>query len=145
MKRAKHNEYYAAILAVVLLFSPQLVFARGMSGGAAGRAGSSSFSSVGSRSAPMVFSGRMASSQPRVLVPNPGSGAFMGARNRVDPRRSIQPFITAGARTGARSSSFPISPNGRHEDFRHRPRIINRLRAPVIVVPFQSYFGYYPY
>ena len=145
MERAKHNEYYASILAVVLLFSPQLAFARGMSGGAAGRAGGFSSSSVGSRSAPMAFSGRMVSSQPRVLVPNPGSGAFMGARNRVDPRRSIQPFITAGARTGARSSSFPISPNGRHVDFRHRPRIINRLRAPVIVVPFQPYFGYYPY
>src|SRR5882724_2392572 len=139
MERAKHNKYYASILAVVLLFSPQLAFARGMSGGAAGRAGGFSSSSIGSRS------GRMVSSQPRVLVPNPGSGAFMGARNRLDPRRSIQPFITAGARTGARSSSFPISPNGRHVDFRHRPRIINRLHAPLIVVPFQPYFGYYPY
>jgi hypothetical protein len=135
MERAKHNEYYASILAVVLLFSPQLAFARGMSGGAAGRAGSSSFSSVGSRSAPMVFSGRMMSSQPRVLVANPGSAAFMAAR-------SFQPFITAGARTSARSSFFPISPSGHHVDFRHRPGI---LRAPVIVVPFQPYFGYYPY
>src|SRR6266550_6531391 len=139
MERAKHNKYYASILAVVLLFSPQLAFARGMSGGAAGRAGGSSFSSIGSRS------GRMVASGPRALVPNPGSGAFMGATNRLDPRRSIQPFITAGARTGARSSSFPISPNGRHVDFRHRPRIINRLHAPLIVVPFQPYFGYYPY
>ena len=139
MERAKHNEYFASILAVVLLLAPQLGFAHGMSGGAAGRTGSSSFSSVGSRSAPMVFSGRMVSSQPRVLAPNPGSGAFMAARN-------IQPFLTAGARTNARSSFVPISPNGRHVDFRHRPRIIiNRLRAPVIVVPFQPYFGYYPY
>ena len=139
MERAKHNEYYASILAVVLLLAPQLGFAHGMSGGAAGRTGSSSFSSVGSRSAPMVFSGRMVSSQPRVLAPNPGSGAFMAARN-------IQPFLTAGARTNARSSFFPISPNGHHVDFRHRPGIIiNRLRAPVIVVPFQPYFGYYPY
>jgi len=133
MKRAKHNEYFASILAVVLLLAPQLSFARGMSGGGAGRAGSSSFSSAGSRSARMVASG------PRVLVPNPGAGAFRAARN-------IQPFITAGARTSARSSFFPVSPNGRHVDFRHRPRIIiNRLRAPVVVVPFQPYFGYYPY
>ena len=133
MKRAKHNEYFASILAVVLLLAPQLSFARGMSGGGAGRAGSSSFSSAGSRSARMVASG------PRVLVPNPAAGAFRAARN-------IQPFITAGARTSARSSFFPISPNGRHVDFRHRPRIIiNRLRAPVVVVPFQPYFGYYPY
>ena len=139
MERAKYNEYYASFLAVVLLFSPQLAFARGMSGRPAGRAGSSSFSSVGSRSARMVVSG------PRVLVPSPGSGAFMAARNRLDPRASIQPFITAGARTSARSSFFPISPNGHHVDFRHRPRIINRLRAPVVVVPFQPYFGYYPY
>jgi hypothetical protein len=133
MKRAKDNEYFASILAVVLLLAPQLSFARGMSGGGAGRAGSSSFSSAGSRSARMVASG------PRVLVPNPAAGAFRAARN-------IQPFITAGARTSARSSFFPISPNGRHVDFRHRPRIIiNRLRAPVVVVPFQPYFGYYPY
>jgi hypothetical protein len=133
MKRAKHNEYFASILAVVLLLAPQLSFARGMSGGGAGRAGSSSFSSAGSRSA------RMGASGPRVLVPNPGAGAFRAARN-------IQPFITADARTSARSSFFPISPNGRHVDFRHRPRIIiNRLRAPVVVVPFQPYFGYYPY
>ena len=133
MKRAKHNEYFASILAVVLLLAPQLSFARGMSGGGAGRAGSSSFSSAGSRSARMVASG------PRVLVPNPAAGAFRAARN-------IQPFITAGARTSARSSFFPVSPNGRHVDFRHRPRIIiNRLRAPVVVVPFQPYFGYYPY
>jgi hypothetical protein len=133
MKRAKDNEYFASILAVVLLLAPQLSFARGMSGGGTGRAGSSSFSSAGSRSARMVASG------PRVLVPNPAAGAFRAARN-------IQPFITAGARTSARSSFFPISPNGRHVDFRHRPRIIiNRLRAPVVVVPFQPYFGYYPY
>jgi hypothetical protein len=133
MERTKHNEYFASILAVVLLLAPQLSFARGMSGGGAGRAGSSSFSSAGSRSARMVASG------PRVLVPNPGAGAFRAARN-------IQPFITAGARTSARSSFFPVSPNGRHVDFRHRPRIIiNRLRAPVVVVPFQPYFGYYPY
>ena len=133
MKRAKDNEYFASILAVVLLLAPQLSFARGMSGGGAGRAGSSSFSSAGSRSA------RMGASGPRVFVPNPGAGAFRAARN-------IQPFITAGARTSARSSFFPVSPNGRHVDFRHRPRIIiNRLRAPVVVVPFQPYFGYYPY
>ena len=45
-----------------------------------------------------------------------------------------------------RSPFFHISPNGHHVDFRHRPRIIvNRLRAPVIVVPFQPYFDYYPY
>ena len=56
MERAKH-EYYASILAVVLLLAPQLSFARGMSGGAAGRAGSSSFTSVGSGSARMGFSG----------------------------------------------------------------------------------------
>src|SRR5262245_19883216 len=98
MERAKYNEYYASFLAVVLLFSPQLAFARGMSGGPAGRAGSSSFSSVGSRSASMVVSG------PRVLVPSPGSGAFMAAGNRLDPRRSIQTFITAGARTSAKKS-----------------------------------------
>ena len=133
MERAKHNEYFASILAVVLLLAPQLSFARGMSGGGAGRAGSSSFSSAGSRSARMVASG------PRVLVPRPGAGAFRAARN-------IQPFMTAGARTIGRSSFSPISPNGRHLDFRHRPRIIiNRLRAPVVVVPFQPYFGYYPY
>ena len=133
MERTKHNEYFASILAVVLLLAPQLSFARGMSGAGAGRAGNSSFSSVGSSSARMVTSG------PRVLVPNPGAGAFRAARN-------IQPFITAGARTSARSSFFPVSPNGRHVDFRHRPRIIiNRLRAPVVVVPFQPYFGYYPY
>jgi hypothetical protein len=133
MERAKHNEYCASILAVVLLLAPQLSFARGMSGGGAGRAGSSSFSSAGSRSARMVASG------PRVLVPSPGAGAFRAARN-------IQPFMTAGARTIGRSSFSPISPNGRHLDFRHRPRIIiNRLRAPVVVVPFQPYFGYYPY
>jgi hypothetical protein len=133
MERAKHNEYCASILAVVLLLAPQLSFARGMSGGGAGRAGNSSFSSAGSRSARMVASG------PRVLVPSPGAGAFRAARN-------IQPFMTAGARTIGRSSFSPISPNGRHLDFRHRPRIIiNRLRAPVVVVPFQPYFGYYPY
>ena len=133
MERAKHNEYFASILAVVLLLAPQLSFARGMSGGGAGRAANSSFSSAGSRSARMVASG------PRVLVPSPGAGAFRAARN-------IQPFMTAGARTIGRSSFSPISPNGRHLDFRHRPRIIiNRLRAPVVVVPFQPYFGYYPY
>jgi hypothetical protein len=132
MERAKHTEYYASILAVVLLFSPQLAFARGMSGGAAGRAGGFSSSSTGSRSAGMVFSG------PRGLVQNPGSRAVMATRR-------IQPSITAGARAGARSSFFPISPNGHHLDFRDRPRIINRLRAPAIVVPFQPYFGYYPY
>jgi hypothetical protein len=131
MERAKHNEYYASILAVGLLFSPQLSFARGMSGGAAGRAGSSSFSSVGSGSARVGFSG------PPAVVGNP-SGAVMAGRR-------IQPFTTAGARTSARSSFFSISPNGHHLDFRHRPRvIINRLHAPLIVVPFQPYFGY-PY
>ena len=133
MERAKHNEYFASILTVVLSLAPQLSFARGMSGGGANRAGISSFSSAGSRSARMVASG------PRVLVPSPGAGAFRAARN-------IQPFMTAGARTIGRSSFSPISPNGRHLDFRHRPRIIiNRLRAPVVVVPFQPYFGYYPY
>jgi hypothetical protein len=133
MERAKHNECYASILAVVLLLAPQLSFARGMSGSAAGRAGNSSFSSVGSGSARMAFSG------PRVLAPNPGSGAFMA------PRR-IQPFMTARARPSGRSSFFATSPDGHHVDFRHRPRIIiNRLRAPIIVVPFQPYFGYYPY
>ena len=131
MERAKHNGYYAAILAVVvLLLAPQLSFARGMGGGGAGRAGGSAFGSVGARSTGMVFSG------PRVLVPNRGSGAVMAARN-------IQPFITAGARTSGRSSFFP---NGRHVDFRNRPRIfINKLRAPVIVVPFQPFFGSFPY
>jgi Flp pilus assembly protein TadD len=148
MERAKHNEYYASILAVVLLLAPQLSFARGMSGGAAGRAGGFSFSSVPSRSVSARFSGRMASSQPHVLIRNPRSGAFMAARNpnSLDPR-SIQPFMTVGAaRTSARSSFSPVSPNGHHVDFRHRPRIIiNRWRASVIVVPFQPYFGYYSY
>lgn len=138
MERAKPNEYYASILAVVLLLAPQLSFARGMSGGAAGRTGNSQVPSEGSRSAGMVFSGRMASSQPRVLVPNPGSGAFMAGRN-------IQPFMMGGVRTTARSSFSPVSPNGHHVDFRHRPPFINRFRASVIVVPFQPYFGYYPY
>jgi len=77
MERAKNNECYALILAVVLLVSPQLAFARGMSGGAAGRAGGASFSSIGSRSAGAVFSG------PRVHVPNPGFRAPMAARNRL--------------------------------------------------------------
>jgi hypothetical protein len=36
MERAERNDYCAAILAVVLLLAPQLSFARGMSGGAAG-------------------------------------------------------------------------------------------------------------
>lgn len=139
MERAKHYEYYASILAVVLLLAPQLSFARGMSGGAAGRAGSSSFSSAGSGSARMAFSGRMMSSQPRVPAPNPGSDAFMAARR-------IQPPMTGGARPSGRSPFFSTSPNGHHGDFRHRPRIIiNRLRAPIIVVPFQPDFGYYPY
>ena len=139
MERAKHNEYYALILAVVILFSPQLGFARGMSGGAVGRAGGSSFSSVGSTSGRMGFSGG-----PRIPVPNPGSRAFMAARNRLDPGRTIQPFMAMGARTsGRRSPFFPISPNGHHVDFRHRPRIIiNTLGA---FAPFQPYFGYYPY
>jgi tetratricopeptide (TPR) repeat protein len=138
MERAKHNEYYASILAVVLLLAPQLSLARGMSGGAVGRAGGSSFSSVGSRSGRMGFSGG-----PRIPVPNPGSRAFMAARNRLDPARSIRPFMAMGARTsGRRSPFFPISPNGHHVDFRHRPRIIiNTLGA---FAPFQSYFGYYP-
>src|SRR4029450_8654848 len=113
MERAKHNKYYAAILAVVLLFSPQLAFARGMSGGAAGRAGGFSSSSAGSRSGRMVFNG------PRGLVQNPGSRAVMATRR-------IQPSITAGARAGARSSFFPISPDGHHMAFRDRPRVINR-------------------
>src|SRR5438128_9511311 len=104
MERAKHNEYYASILAVVLLLAPQLSFARGMGGGAAGRAGSSSFSSVGSGSARVGFSG------PRVLAPNPGSGAIMAARR-------VQPFTTAGARPSARSSFFSTSPDGHHVDF----------------------------
>jgi hypothetical protein len=139
MERAKHNEYYALILAVVILFSPQLGFARGMSGGAVGRAGGSSFSSVGSRSGRMGFSGG-----PRIPVPNPGSRAFMAARNRLDPGRTIQPFMAMDARTsGRRSPFFPISPNGHHVDFRHRPRIIiNTLGG---FAPFQPYFGYYPY
>src|SRR4029077_15884097 len=128
MERAKHSEYYGSILAVVLLLAPQLSFARGMSGGAAGRAGSFSFSSVGARSARMAFSG------PRVVVPHPGAGASMAARN--------QRFMTASAGIRAPSSFFPISPNGHHVDFRHRPRIIiNTLGA---FAPFQSYFGYYP-
>src|SRR5947209_5556841 len=126
MERAKH-EYYASILAVVLLLAPQLSFARGMSGGAAGRAGSSSFTSVGSGSARMGFSG------PRAVAGNP-SGALMAARR-------IQPFTTTGARPSARSSFFSILPNGRHVDFRHRPRtIINRLHAPLIVVPFPPFY-----
>ena len=146
MERAKHNEYCASILAVVLLLAPQLSFARGMSGGAAGRAGGSSFSSAGSGSARMAFSGRMLSSQPRVLVANPRSDAFIAAHNSLDPRRSIQPFLTVAARTSGRSSFSPISPNGHHVDFRHHPQIIiNKLRAPFFVVPFQSYSGYYPY
>jgi hypothetical protein len=139
MERAKHNEYYAALLAVVLLLAPQPSFARGMSGGGAGRAGGFPSSSVGARSAPMVFSGRMVSSQPRVLVTNPGAGTFRAARN-------IQPFITAGAKTSGRSSFFPISPNGRHVVFRQRPRIfINKFRTPVIIAPFQPFFGSFPY
>src|SRR4029077_4843271 len=126
MERAKHNEYFVAILAVVFLLAPELSFARGMSGGAAGRPGGFSSGSGGARSTRMVFSG------PRVLVPNPGSAAIMAARR-------IQPFITAGARTSGRSSFFP---NGRHVDFRNRPRIfINKFRTPVIVVPFQPFFG----
>ena len=132
MERAKHNEYYASILALVLLLAPQLSFARGMGGGAAGRAGSFSFSSVGARSARMTFSA------PRVFVPNPRSGAFIAAG-------SARPFLAAGARTIGRSSFLPISPNGHPGDFRHHPRFINRLRAPVFVVPFQSYYGYNPY
>jgi hypothetical protein len=136
MERAKHNEYYVSILVVVLLLAPQLSFARGMSGGAVGRAGGFSSRSLGSRS---VFSG------PHVLVPNPGSGAFI-AHNSQDPQSSIQPFMTVGAGTSGRSSFFPTLPNGHHVNFRHHPRIItNKLRAPVIVVPFQSYAGYYPY
>jgi hypothetical protein len=139
MERAKRNDYCAAILAVVLLLAPQRSFARVMSGRAAGRAGSFSSSSVGVRSPRTAFSGRTMSAQRRILVPNPGARALMATRG-------IQPFITGGARTSGRSSFFPISPNGRHLDFRHRPRIIgNSLRAPVIVVPFQPYFGYYPY
>jgi len=146
MERAKHNQYYASILAVVLLLAPQLSFARGTSGGTAGRGGSFSFSSTGSGSARTVFSGRMVSSQPRVLVPNPGSGAFMAAHNSLDPRRSIQPFMTVAPRTTRRSPFFPISPDGHPVDFRHHPRIIvNKLRAPFFAVPFQSYSGYYPY
>jgi len=129
MERAKHNKCYASILAIVLVLAPQLSFARGMSASAAGRAGSSSFNS-GSGSARMPFSG------PRVLAPNPGSGAFKAATR-------IQPFMTARARPNGRSSFFAILPDGHHVDFRHRPRI--RLRAPIIVVPFQPYFGYYPY
>ena len=130
MERAKHSEYYASILVIVLLLAPQLSFAHGMSGGAAGRAGGFSSSSLGSRS---VFSG------PRVHVP-------MAAHNNLEPGRSIQPLMAAGATTSGRSSFFPILPNGRHGDFRHHPRIIiNKLRAPVIAVPFQSYAGYYPY
>jgi len=140
MERAKNNECYALILAVVLLVSPQLAFARGMSGGAAGRAGGASFSSIGSRSAGAVFSG------PRVHVPNPGFRAPMAARNRLDAGRSVQPFMMAGTRTSGRSPFIHMSPNGHHVDFRHRPRfIINRLRAPFIVAPFLSDFGYYPY
>ena len=146
MERAKHNQYCASILTVVLLLAPQLSFARGTSGGAAGRGGSFSVSSTGSGSARTVSSGRMVSSQSRVLVPNPGSGAFMAAHNSLDPRRSIQPFMTVAARTSARSPFFPISPDGHPVDFRHHPRIIiNKLRAPFFVVPFQSYSGYYPY
>ena len=146
MERAKHNQYYASILAVVLLLAPQLSFARGTSGGTAGRGGGFSVSSTGSGSARAVSSGRMVSSQPRVLVPNPGSGAFMAAHNSLDPRRSIQPFMTVAARTSARSPFFPISPNGHPVDFGHHPRIIiNKLRTPFFVVPFQSYSGYYPY
>src|SRR4030095_458231 len=98
MERAKHTEYYASILAVVLLFSPQLAFARGMSGGAAGRAGGFSSSSTGSRSAGMVFSG------PRGLVQNPGSRAVMATRR-------IQPSITAGGRGGGTASFFPLLPH----------------------------------
>src|SRR5215471_10194620 len=90
MERAKHSEYYALILVIVLLLAPQLGFARGMSGGAAGRAGGASFSSIGSRSAGAVFSG------PRVHVPNPGFRAPMAARNRLDAGRSVQPFMMAG-------------------------------------------------
>src|SRR5262249_10225250 len=146
MERAKHNEYCASVLAVVLLLAPQLSFARGMSGGAAGRAGGSSFSSAGSGSARMALSGRMVSSEPRVLVPNPGSGAFMAAHNGLDPRRSIHPFMTVAPRTSARCLFFPISADGLPVDFRHLPRIIiNKLRVPFFVVPFQSYSGYYPY
>src|SRR5262249_38938050 len=82
----------------------------------------------------------------RVLVPNAGSGAFMAAHNGLDPRRSIQPFMTVAPRTSARSPFFPISPDGRPVDFRHHPRIIiNKLRVPFFVVPFQSYSAYYPY
>jgi hypothetical protein len=140
------REYCASILAVVLLLAPQLSFARGMSGGAAGRAGGSSFSSAGSGSARIFSSGRMLSSQPRVLVPNPRSGAFMATHNSLDPRRNIQPFMTVAVRTSGRSPFFPISPNRQHVDFRNHPRIIiNKLGAPVFVVPFQSYSGYYPY
>src|SRR5215468_7907366 len=84
MERAKYNAYYASVLAVVLLLAPQLSFARGMSGGVAGRAGGSSFSSAGSGSARMAFNGRMLSSQPRVLVPNPRSDAFIAAHNSLD-------------------------------------------------------------
>ena len=79
----------------------------------------------------------MAFSGPRVLAPNTGSAAVMGAGR-------TQPFVR-GSRPSGRSPFFRISPNGHRVDFRHRHRIINRLRAPVIVVPFQPYFGYYPY
>src|SRR5215510_5667465 len=106
MERAKHNEYCASILAVLLLLAPQLSFARGMSGGAAGRAGGSSLSSAGFGSARMAFNGRMLSSQPRVLAPNPRSDAFIAAHNSLDPRRSIQPFITVAARTSGGRLSF---------------------------------------
>ena len=129
MERAKHSECYVLVLAVVLLFSPQVGFARPMSGGASGVRGPS-FSSIGSRHARVVFSG------PRAFVPNPGSRAFIAARN---PGRSFKPMIV-GARAGARSAFFP----GHQVNFSHRPRtFINRFGAPIIIAPYQPYF--YPY
>jgi len=48
--------------------------------------------------------------------------------------------VLAAGRTGGRF--FPIAANGRRVDFRHRRFFINR--APIVIAPFQPYFGY-PY
>jgi hypothetical protein len=148
MGRAQINGHRAAILAVVLLLTPQLTSARGMSGGAASNGGhySSNSAAFNPGSAGMLFQGRVSSPRLRVFVPNRGgAGAIMARRNRnvlEFGRRGSQPFMVPGSRVIPPPFFTHTLPGRNHVDFHHRFPVVKSRFPIVFVSPFVPFFGF---
>jgi hypothetical protein len=148
MGRAKINGHRTTILVVVLLLTPQLTSARGMSGGAVSNVGhySSNSAAFNPRSAGMLFQGQVLSPQLRGFVPNRGgAGAIMAARNRnvlEFSRRGSQPFMRAGSRVIPPPFFTHTLPGRNHLDFHHRFPIVKSRFPIVFVSPFVPFLGF---